>query len=203
MFGTLMKQKNLRLTLLLGVVLLFAACATSGVTDDTLSPDNSVVEAGNPPAPKPRKLEGTTTSNHGVCTADAIEVYDTADRVVTAEIDSDCAFSTSVNSGKAWGVRFYRHDALVGTMVFQNGQDLPLSFVYYTSDESSSVNFGEVRFSTYWAFPEVQPATQNDRDGDGQSDYDDADDDNDGTLDAAETDCDGNHIWDDLEEPDC
>ncbi len=201
---TVLKQKFLLWGWIFLTVSMLVACGTSAVTGDTLTPDASVVEAGNPPSSKPRKLEGNTTvAKNGRCSADELEAYDTAGTLVTATVNTDCTFSTSLNSGKAWGVRFYSQDEVVGTMLFANGSGLPLSFVYYTSEASSSVDFGEVNFASHWAYPEVQPATQNDRDGDGQADYIDTDDDNDGILDAVEADCDSNHIWDDLEEPEC
>jgi len=201
---TVIKQKFLLWAWIFLMVSMLTACGTSAVTGETLTPDASVVEAGNPPSSKPRKLEGSTTvAKNGQCTADELESYDTAGKLVTTEVNADCTFSTSLNSGKAWGVRFYNQGDVIGTMVFENGSGLPLSFVYYTSDSSSSVDFGEVHFASLWAYPAVQPATQNDRDGDGQTDYVDADDDNDGILDDAETDCDNNHIWDDLEVTDC
>ena len=174
------------------LILLLASCQIP--QSDNLD----IIEAGNPPAKTKRAIIGQVEAENNECVASEVFSYDVVGNIVSAQVEDDCSFFMEVTIDKLWGMllRTNRFDIKVQ---FQNGAYFDESDYYYVSAGDETIELGLVTINNITAFPQNQPAQQNDRDNDGINDYDDNDDDDDNILDTAENDCDEDGIIDDDE----
>lgn len=187
-----------KIFLVVMVLMIGARCSAGSLTGDGSDLDDSnIVEAGNPPTPKKRALVGSVPADSdGACVAEVVQAYDTDATILSGTVQEDCSFTLELKTGKVWGVRLLRDTDVFATLVFNNGTGED-SYYYYTADASYGVDLGKTVVSGSSAKPGQEPSLQNDRDGDGSSDYADTDDDGDGVLDTAEPDCDSDGVIDD------
>ncbi len=183
--------------LIVTALLALAACQAPG--NGSSFDQTNITEAGNPPTPKKvRKVVGQLpVDEDGGCTADSALSADTRFITKVATIDADCQFEFDLATGKAWSLKFSLASNESVRLFFANGSDL--SAFYFLSDSNMSVDLGSISFTGNFASAQNEATAQNDRDGDGMSDFDDQDDDNDGIADADEPDCDNDGIIDDFE----
>lgn len=184
--------------------LLFLACGNLGGS-----------EAGNPPSSN-RNVIGNLTSTASTstssfsrstlrassdnCEADLVIAYDSTGDFVEAEAESDCSFDLDLVAGKGYEVEFYLNSIFVADLVFNNDDSSFESPVMIISGGEDAINLGQITFVGFQAFPEFEPATQNDQDGDGVFDFEDEDDNGDGTFDVDESDCDLDGFIDDFDD---
>ncbi|MBU0507107.1 MAG: thrombospondin type 3 repeat-containing protein [bacterium] len=196
--------------LLILIVLIFSHCGTT-TTDNLLGG----TEIGNPPISSPRALVGFI--NHGAninvnrnlnglkyslsptCPADMVKATNVANATFSAVIDDVCSFELEVESGYVYSLFFYYEEELIATLEVDNNSELLVTPYFLVSAADDPMDLGSITITGETAFPEFQPATLNDADGDGISDYDDTDDDGDGTDDSLEADCDADGIPDDYD----
>lgn len=136
----------------------------------------------------------------GDCPAGQVIATDTGAQTVTADLDSNCAFSLSLVINKAYTISFTQGDQFVATMIFNHGFSTIAKRYLVVSAGSGAIDLGLIQIGGGKATPANQPAGQSDLDGDGIPDFDDEDDDNDGILDDDELDCDLNGILGDYDE---
>jgi len=146
--------------------------------------------------------QSDTESNNlsDTCEADLVIAFDSAGGFTQASANADCSFDLSLETDKAYEVNFFLNDEFVAYLVMMNNDgdfDSPIMFV---SEGDESINLGRITIIDFMAFPENQPASQNDRDRDGTFDFDDDDDDNDGRRDRDERDCDLDGFRDDFDD---
>jgi hypothetical protein len=181
-------------------LLLITQCGTS--SDNLLGGS----EVGNPPDVLTRNLVGqVATSSSSValtkytsinaevitCAVDTIVAIDSADVSSEIALEEDCTFTLELNFNLPYKVHFLLGGEILAYMYFENAPGLIQNF-FYLSNGETDVDLGTITFdfATQQAFPENEPALQNDADNDGVSDYDDDDDDGDGIADSLEEDCD-------------
>jgi len=168
-------------------------------------------EAGNPPTSSNRSVLGnvTATSNSSTsfltanaagCEADLVIAFDSTGGMTEAEAGSDCSFDLNLATGKAYEIEFYLNNEFVAYLVMMNDDSILETQVMIVSPDDDSINLGHITIIDFQAFPENQPATQNDIDDDGIFDFDDEDDDGDGRFDNEEEDCDLDGFLDDFDD---
>lgn len=193
-----------------------AACGASGTAGQNELLGGS--EAGNPPGL--RTLEGILAAEDGsvtsdgstifltqkipaqaagtaACFADAVEALDAQGTATAIVLAADCSFSQVLATGEFYSLIFYRNGTEIARLLVHNSEGSAGSFFFRMDDADESMDMGIIFLEGTNAIPEIEPATQNDADGDGEADFDDADDDGDGTADSTETDCDLNGVPDD------
>jgi hypothetical protein len=172
-------------------------------------------EIGNPPISTPRALVGDITHGANInvnrdldgfkyalsttCPADLVKATNAANATFSAVIDDACSFELTVESGYVYSLFFYFEDEMIATLEVDNNSDFLLSPYFLVSADDNAMDLGSITITGESAFPEFQPATLNDADGDGLVDYDDNDDDDDGIADSLEADCDADGFPDDYD----
>lgn len=169
-------------------------------------------EAGNPPTETraiigvvPQRSSGNLNFLQAEseitvsCLADEVVAIDTLEKETSASIESDCSFSLTVVVDKVYRMEWRLLDNFVAELEVDNGiSGLPSTF-FLISAGDDPVDLGNLVFEGETAFPENEPAEQNDADSDGQIDFDDDDDDDDGVPDDEEDDCDGDGVPNDYD----
>ncbi|MBI2083745.1 MAG: hypothetical protein HYT76_09320 [Deltaproteobacteria bacterium] len=85
---------------------------------------------------------------------------------------------------------FFEEETLLAIMTFNHHREMFESNILIVSHGVEPIDFGQIQFTGTKGRAALEPAYQNDQDGDGIVDFDDEDDDNDGTPDVDERDCD-------------
>lgn len=178
--------------LILVLVLFSLSCGTGGSTNNDLTGGS---EAGNPPDIRnvigevPQSSEASLRIAHQEafsCQADEVTAINPDGNSFFADIESDCSFLLSLPIGDSYSLSFYLDESLVAEMVFDDNNDSTSPFLMIVSSGEEDINLGEIIFEGDIAYPEFEPSTQNDQDGDGLVDFDDEDDDGDGVADEGE-----------------
>lgn len=155
-------------------------------------------EFGNPT----RTLLGALTKAID-CPADALQAIDSLGQMTTGEInEEDCSFAVELTAGKSYQASFTLGDEVVLTLIVRNSATAAESSVFFFAEDDVPMDLGDITIEDDEAIPENEPATQNDEDNDGTSDFDDVDDDGDGVADDFEEDCDADGFLDDSDEGD-
>lgn len=167
-------------------------------------------EFGNPTT---RSLVGTVVSSgssnisalkastEGSCPADqAVATSSNGETTLASVQTADCSFDLDLVTGKSYAISFSLEDTFVATLIVTNAGSSFTSSVVYIASGSTAINLGQVVILNGEALPENEPLEENDRDEDGQSDFDDSDDDGDGISDDDEADCDLDGFLDDDDE---
>lgn len=184
-----------RVTIYLLIFLLFIfSCGGAGSGSDLFEGQFGGTEIGNPP--KERKVKGIVRVDLS-CPVNQVIVLDSSENIQKFDIDQDCSFDFELETGKAYSLRFYKDDELIMTLQFNNG--FRESEYFFLSPADSPLDLGIIILDDARAIPSRNPASQNDRDQDGRSDFVDTDDDNDSILDENELDCDQDGIIDDID----
>jgi hypothetical protein len=189
-------------SLLLLLVLVSSACGTVAQSD------LGGTEAGNPPLPSTRNLQGSVPASEddttllraataNGCAADSVIATDTDDAATTtAEVAEDCSFVLSLEVEKAYAIEFSLDGTVIGALSFNVGGDaFPSSFLFVTAGDSA-IDLGVITFNGTVATATENPADQTDLDGDSINDSSDTDDNNDNSSDDDEQDCDLDGIRD-------
>lgn len=172
-------------------------------------------EAGNPPSTLERSVIGSVPSatqnrvtqllgvslRADACAADRVIATNVSGDTVMADVSSSCTLQLVLPIDTAYSVSFVKNDAFIASMIFNNNPNTFASSYFVVSAGASPIDFGAIVFVNGVATPAVEPATQNDYDDDGVSDYDDDDDDEDGLSDEHEEDCDLNGLINDYDDP--
>lgn len=180
-----------------GLFLLLCLCFLVGSLSCGSSPGSEQLvggsEAGNPPgyrdlmgvvpsaSTSTLALKQATTSF--VCQADTVVATDLTGLETPQPILDDCSFELTLAIDKAYSLHFNSSGSLLAEMVFDNNGGLPASLMW-VSEAETAIDLGQIIFKEGLAYPENQPASQNDRDGDGVNDFEDTDDDGDGDSDG-------------------
>ncbi len=165
-------------------------------------------EVGNPTRPVNGYLvadsseEAPATLMTTLCSADTVIAKNSLNEELTATVAEDCSFTLTLPADKAYAVNFYLADAFVAKLIVQNSLLTLESPVFVLSTADATMDLGAVTIVGKKAFPEFEPATQNDQNGNDVNDFDDVDDDGDGVNDDAEIDCDLDGFFDDLDDDD-
>ncbi len=183
------------------LALLLAHCG-GGATGGT--------EAGNPPDLPTRNVLGLINSIESAlvksattCPADTVIATDALAQTTEGIIESDCSFTLPLSTGKAYALSMVNDGTFIASFLFDNSASLLQSPTFIISSGSDDIDLGNITILDGEAFPTLNPAQQNDQDGDGIHDYDDDDDDNDDIADDSEEDCDLDGYFDDYDDDVC
>jgi hypothetical protein len=179
----------------LPLFLIFLTACSSSTSQNNLTG----TEAGNPAIIViGRAITGTVPNLSSACLWTNVTAINEVGATITTGIENDCSFLLDIEPNHLYQIIFTTSDGTeVSLTVDNNG--LPESPWFVVSDAETPIELGTISFNGITATPEFEPATQNDADGDGVSDYDDEDDDGDSTADADEIDCDDDGIPDDFD----
>ena len=186
---------------------LLAACGSGGGSeignpnDTVLRPLIGTVSVGGNASQN--KSVSTKSVLGDLCGADTIQATDVAGSTENAELSDDCSFELNLTPGKPYLLGFIRDEAFIASLIVRNSSTTLETSIVFIAAGADPVDLGEVLIVGNRAIPGIQPATQNDRDGDGVADFDDDDDDNDGTSDDDEEDCDLDGFLDDDDDDIC
>lgn len=167
------------LLVLIGLI----ACASSTGSDNDLLGGS---EAGNPPGL--RDITGVLTTDQSAflrhnkvsydttstdCFADTVTAVDLDGVETSTLVDNDCSFIMELQTENSYSLIFYLSDVEIARLQVQNTQEAEASEFFYFDESEATMDLGFVKLVGSVVIPQYQPATQNDQDQDGVSDFDD------------------------------
>ncbi len=194
--------KIIKIFFLFFIFLSFTFCGTTS-TDNLLGG----TEIGNPPISTQRYIVGSFSDEVSEptlikytetidCPADLVRATSTESITFEAEMTIDCSFILTVDIDTIYFLQFLLGEEVVATLEVDNNSLVLLSPNFIVSASDGPMDLGTITIEGTFAYPQNQPATENDQDGDGINDFDDDDDDGDG---VADDDSDGDSFEDDVD----